>query len=99
MESKPFLFNIQKLCILESNIYEILSKIVDCEKIVDSMGDECIDLTDIKRFCELQLKKINNVRNGFFYSMCKHEFIDDCVDICPESSKKITYCVNCGYTK
>ena len=99
MESNPFLFNIQKLCILESNIYEILGKIVDCEKIVDSMGDEYIDFTGIKRFCELHLKKINDVRNGFFYSMCKHEFIDDYIDTGPESSMKITYCVNCGYTK
>jgi hypothetical protein len=31
--------------------------------------------------------------------LCKHEFEDDLIDITPDSSKNITYCKVCGYTK
>jgi len=30
---------------------------------------------------------------------CDHEFIRDLIDITPDKSKEIIYCILCGYTK
>lgn len=35
--------------------------------------------------------KLNNI--------CVHEWIEDYIDICPETSQKICYCVKCEVTK
>ena len=32
-------------------------------------------------------------------SLCKHDFVDDYIDIECEKSKRITYCKKCEYTK
>lgn len=44
----------------------------------------------------IQLKK--NCESHIF-KLCKHEFIDDLIDITPDKSLNITYCKICGYTK
>jgi hypothetical protein len=31
--------------------------------------------------------------------LCNHNFEDDMIDITPDTSKHITYCTVCGYTK
>jgi hypothetical protein len=33
------------------------------------------------------------------HELCNHEFEDDMIDITPERSQYITYCILCGYTK
>jgi hypothetical protein len=96
METNNFLFYIQKLCILEEKMHDIINNLNQCETVASGMD---IDFYNLKQECETQLKHVQKLHMSFFYSMCKHEFIDDYIDTGPESSKKISYCVNCGYTK
>jgi NMD protein affecting ribosome stability and mRNA decay len=96
METNNFLFNIQKLCVLEEKLYDIINTLNDCEKVADGTD---ISFSNLKGDCETHLKHVQKIHMNFFHSMCKHEFIDDYIDTGPESSKKITYCSHCGYTK
>ena len=41
------------------------------------------------------LKKIENV----IYKNCKHKWIDDWIDIDPDTSKRIIYCLHCELQK
>ena len=47
-----------------------------------------------KDIYKLKIQCDNNI-----YKLCKHEFIDDTIDITPEKSENITYCGICGFTK
>ena len=77
-------------------MHDIINTLNQCETVADGMD---IKFSSLKRECEAQLKHIQNLHIGIFHSMCKHEFIDDYIDTGPESSQKITYCSQCGYTK
>jgi len=44
----------------------------------------------------LQLKKMCDKH---IFELCKHEYIDDLIDVDPDKSLHITYCKLCGYTK
>lgn len=33
------------------------------------------------------------------HKLCKHEFVNDTIDVDPERSQNITYCIICEYTK
>ena len=46
------------------------------------------------------IKKKNKleVLYGYINSLCKHDFIEDYIDIDPEFTKKIVYCRKCEYT-
>jgi hypothetical protein len=39
------------------------------------------------------------VNKNMIVVICVHEWIEDYIDICPETSKKICYCVKCNVTK
>jgi len=99
METNNFLFDIQKLCVLEEKLYDIINTLNECDTIASDINNTPISFSIIKKDCESQLKKVQNLHMNFFHSMCKHEFVDDYIDIGPETSRKITYCKNCGYTK
>jgi len=43
--------------------------------------------------------KLKTECNNIIIELCNHEFEDDMIDITPDSSKNITYCKICGYTK
>ena len=45
------------------------------------------------------IKKLRQICQAKIISLCNHEYIDDEIDISPESSKKITYCSICEHTK
>jgi len=49
---------------------------------------------EIKRLVSLKKYLKIHIQN-----ICQHEFCEDEIDITPERSQKITYCVNCEYTK
>jgi hypothetical protein len=47
------------------------------------------------------LKILNENKNYYktlAYSLCVHEFCQDSIDITPEKSQNIVYCIHCGYT-
>ena len=41
-----------------------------------------------KKICDVKINKL-----------CQHEFEDDTIDITPDRSENITYCIICGFTK
>lgn len=43
-------------------------------------------------------REICNRIDSYINVYCKHEFIDDTIDIDPDRSKEIRYCKNCSYT-
>ena len=51
--------------------------------------------TDQKKILN-QIKELSRITYKQLY--CKHNFIDDYIDIEPEKSQKITYCTLCEYT-
>ena len=56
------------------------------------------DLTDYKKKLEnvhLMIKIINNL----LYITCKHNFVEDTIDITPDKSKTIVYCTICECNK
>jgi hypothetical protein len=42
-------------------------------------------------------KKTNNEEKQ--NNLCNHEFVKDMIDITPEKSMNICYCVKCGFTQ
>jgi hypothetical protein len=40
-----------------------------------------------------------NIVKDMLNNICVHEWIEDYIDICPETSQKICYCVKCEVTK
>ena len=44
---------------------------------------------------EETIKDLNELR----CNNCQHTFVDDLIDITPNTSQHITYCTICGYTK
>ncbi len=55
-----------------------------------------------KEVFEIQLKKINEIKtkyNKIAQTICIHDFCKDYIDISPERSQTIEYCLKCGFTK
>jgi hypothetical protein len=46
------------------------------------------NVTELKTICDNKIREL-----------CNHDFENDMIDITPDSSKNITYCKICGYTK
>jgi hypothetical protein len=46
-----------------------------------------------------EVKKKNqfyeNKENKLYYEICEHMYVDDYIDITPDKSQRITYCINC----
>jgi hypothetical protein len=78
------------------------------EKIINNINDiinnykikNQIDLDNKIKLCELLSKAENNKRicEINILRLCKHIYIEDYIDITPETSKKITYCKKCQLT-
>lgn len=49
-----------------------------------------------------ELEKLNDTKRkyiGIIKNICMHDFCKDEIDITPDKSKQIEYCLKCGYTK
>ena len=62
--------------------------ITTLQKIKTDYEDKLKELSFFKRFV-----------NDKIIALCNHEFIEDSIDITPDTSRNITYCNNCEYTK
>lgn len=51
-------------------------------------------LKDVQDNCKAQLRRIKSLKPE-----CNHEYVTDTIDITPEKSQQITYCVFCESTK
>lgn len=94
----------QEMIDLASNEY---SSNPDCRNDSENIKNDII-IDDISNF--LQMKKMydklknkiqedkETIQNNIFLR-CKHEFVEDTIDIDPDRCKVINYCQYCGITK
>jgi hypothetical protein len=94
MENKNFF-----ICHTDNSMNELEQKIINTIISINQMNNNSIYdkkcLQEIKENCELQLKQINLMKQ---IHNCNHEYITDTIDINPEKSQTITYCVFCEST-
>lgn len=79
---------------LEAQFVNIIHTISEVLKTTPQINRNC--LKDVQDICKSQLRR---VRNMSVKPECKHEYITDTIDITPEKSQQITYCVFCESTK
>ena len=79
---------------LEAQFENIIQSITDLLKTTPQINRNC--LKDVLDNCKSQLRRVRNIS---VKNECKHEYITDTIDIDPEKSQQITYCVFCESTK
>jgi hypothetical protein len=81
------------------NILNYLSEIINSYEEMLLYNDEF--LSQYKKYKNevYEMKHLINNVNISICKLCIHEFVDDVIDITPERSQKIEYCVICEYTK
>jgi len=63
------------------------------KKDIDDIQNSKTDFTDLKN----KIKQLKDNISIKIYALCQHEFIDDCIDIDPDYSQNIRYCIICEY--
>ena len=76
---------------LEKQFEQIIKTISELIK-TNSANRNC--LKDVQDNCKAQLRRIKALKPE-----CNHEYVTDTIDITPEKSQQITYCVFCESTK
>ena len=76
---------------LEKQFEQIIQTISELIK-TNPSNRKC--LKDVQDNCKAQLRRIKALKPE-----CKHEYVTDTIDITPEKSQQITYCVFCESTK
>ena len=99
MDINYFLLLKSKYNSMLSNIDELIET---CETICEFNDDRGLYLLfnseeNMQVFVERkkQIQYLKNMCNHYIHSLCKHEFIEDVIDIDPDRSKTITYCRLC----
>jgi hypothetical protein len=93
MENK-FFSDENNLIKLEAQFENIIQSITDLLKTTPATNRNC--LKDVLDNCKSQLRRVRSITAK---NECKHEYITDTIDIDPEKSQQITYCVFCESTK
>lgn len=81
---------------METEIKELKHIIQECiknkepEKEIDILEDE---------LCELEIRYYKMIELHNFQMCCDHVFIEDLVDLNPDKSMTIEYCVHCLFQK
>jgi hypothetical protein len=98
MDINYFLSSKKKLQKILSYLNEI--KLTYCEIRDDGVNDEYI--TDQISEYETKITELDltiEYLTQFICNNCEHTFVEDVIDITPDSSQNITYCTICEYTK
>jgi len=81
---------------IEAKFDSIINSI---EKLLNNDITKQDSLKDIKVKCEMYMKCVKQISRLEMKRICKHEYITDMIDIDPEKSQMITYCIFCESTK
>jgi hypothetical protein len=102
MELEYYLLCKKRYIVIIKNLEEIVDNF-------DLLSKKCkFDINQVrshKNAMNFFIKKIQYAReelSGYeelINSLCKHEFVDDLIDIPPDRTEKITYCRFCDFTK
>ena len=88
-------------------IIDIYSEFIELTKDEENLYNynkeaDIMNLLKIKTSYEDKLKELSFFKgfvNDKIIALCNHEFIEDSIDITPDTSQNITYCSKCEYTK
>jgi hypothetical protein len=87
---------------LNTEIRNIETEKLEANEMVCSEMDILIldcQIQDLETRLEEEKKRYNDLRELLdFQSSCNHEFVEDLIDIDPDRSKTIKYCVHCFFT-
>jgi hypothetical protein len=62
-------------------------------------NDDPTDPKNFRRYLRsVAFRKILKEVNGYLFLHCKHDFVDDLIDIDPDRSQTIRYCYKCMLT-
>jgi hypothetical protein len=82
--------------------YELISDITTSENDLEDTYYELFKPEHNKIFFIDRLRHIKHLKklcDWKIEELCRHEFVEDLIDITPDESKHITYCKICEYTK
>ena len=68
----------------EISMYNNVDSVVQCNKYKNEVSE---------------IRYLINTINHTLTNICKHEFVEDEIDITPDTSQTISYCKICEYTK
>lgn len=93
---QPFFSDIDVLLDIEAKLDSIINSL---EMLLTSGAIIKQDsLKNIKGKCETHMKCVKHISRLEIVRNCKHEYITDLIDIDPEKSQVITYCIHCEHT-
>lgn len=84
------------------NKYEMISDVTTSENNLEETQYELFKPEQNKIFFIDRLRHIKHLKkicDWKIQDLCKHDFVDDVIDISPDESKHITYCKICEYIK
>jgi ABC-type phosphate transport system auxiliary subunit len=78
---------------------QIQSVQIQKTRLLNNVVDDVVFDDEIYQL-ESQLESKNEQYNNLlqlreYQSLCNHDFVDDLIDLTPDTSKMITYCVHC----
>ena len=87
---------------LNTEIRNIETEKLEANELICSEMDILIldcQIQDLETRLEEEKKRYNDLMELIdFQSSCNHEFVEDLIDIDPDRSKTIKYCVHCFFT-
>ena len=92
------------ICYIDSIIenYDLINDITISEQDLDAEHYQIFKPEHNKLFFIDKLKQVEQLKkicDKKVIELCKHDFVDDLIDITPEKSKYIRYCRICEYTE
>jgi hypothetical protein len=80
---------------MEQPIFSDIDVLLDVEATLDSI---ICSIEMLATSCDIVNKFIEDNKQISHLQNCKHEYITDMIDIDPEKSQMITYCIHCEHT-
>jgi len=72
---------------MNPEVYAVDNNEINWNKFKDQIRSELIHVNNCRNVCQQNI-----------HELCNHEFVNDMIDITPERSQYITYCIKCEYT-
>lgn len=76
------------------------------EYYTDKYNEEIQHIVECSYICQripenlqsVEFKNIVNIINNFLLNHCEHDIVNDSIDIDPDKSESISYCIKCNIT-
>jgi hypothetical protein len=99
LKNKYMFFFYNLIDILQNNHPNTYETLNDLYNEYSFFNEKCIhmnmDKNALSSIQNIHLQNINDIINNKIMKICNHEFIEDDIDISPDYSQRITYCLHC----